>query len=75
MHDYRASYESPQKSIYNLRALRERVIVRSVGVQYAGSNDWIVGKPGKMVGTRPTPEAWKVEPPAALAEVGLKNKT
>ena len=36
---------------------------------------WSVGEPGNMTGNRPTPEAEKVEPPAAWTEMVKKVQT
>ena len=62
VNDERDSWEAPRNMLYNLRELRERVFVWSVGVQQYGSNEWSVGEPGNMTGNRPTPSAEKVEP-------------
>ena len=74
MHDEKASHEFPRKLIYNLRLLMERLFMRSVGVQYYGSNEWSVGEPGNMKVTRPTTADEKVDPSSTFAEAHLTNK-
>ena len=38
-------------------------------------NEWSVGEPGKMTGTKPTLEADKAYPRSSWTEMGLTNKT
>ena len=62
----RDSWEAHRKPLHILRALRKRLFVRSVGVQYTGDSEWSVCEPGKLIGNRRTPEVKKMEPPEYL---------
>ena len=75
MHGEIASWESPINPLYNLRVIRERVFLRSMGVQWYGDDARSVGEPGNMACVRTNPAAEKVEPPTTRKEVVTPNKT
>ena len=63
--DERSSWEAQRKPSYTLRELKGRVFIRYVSVHWDGTGECNVYEPRNLTETRTTPEAKKLELPAA----------